>query len=74
MSNGRRFRRSIVISRDIPDSASSREKEGAARRRLVATTGKCPCGAVLQVPELKAGTVTVIKVEHEHDCPAVEEK
>jgi hypothetical protein len=81
MSNGRRFRRSIrpatdrrlVVSRDIPDSASHREKEGAARRLLVAMTGKCPCGATLQVPDkLKVGAVVIVAVEHEDDCPAVE--
>ena len=80
MSNGRRFRRSIrpatdprlVVSPEIPDGASNREKEGAARRRLVAATGQCPCGAVLRMPsELEPGTVAVVAVEHENDCPAV---
>jgi hypothetical protein len=49
------------------------EKERAVRRRLVATTGKCPCGAVLQVPsDLAPGTVSVIRIEHEDGCPAVD--
>jgi hypothetical protein len=36
-------------------------------------TGKCPCGATLQVPDkLKVGAVVIVAVEHEDDCPAVE--
>ena len=66
----RRFR-TVVVSPDIPDNADERIKEGAARRRLVATTGRCPCGAVLTVPDLAPGTVTVMAVEHEPDCPAI---
>jgi len=72
MGNGRRFRR-LILSQDIPDGASPIEKERAARRRLVATTGRCPCGATLTVPELEPGTVTIIPVEHEPGCPAVDE-
>ena len=79
MSAGRPYRRSIargraiVLSARIRDDASHREKEGAMRRRLVASTGRCPCGAVLTVPEdLVAGEMTVIAVEHENDCPAIE--
>lgn len=80
MSNGRRFRRSIrtspdrrvIVSSEIRDGASHREKEGAARRRLVAATGQCPCGAVLRLPsKLEPGTVAVVAVEHEDGCPAV---
>jgi len=57
MSAGRPFRRSVArgrilfVSTPIRDDASPREKEGVVRRRLVATTGHCPCGAVLEVPE-----------------------
>ena len=80
MSNGRPARRSIrpatdrrlVLSHEISDSASTNEKEGAVRRRLVATTGRCPCGARLRLPdEVEPGTVTVVAIEHEDDCPAV---
>lgn len=64
----------MVVSNEIPDDATSIEKEGAARRRLVATTGRCPCGAVLSVPaQIEPGTVSVVAVEHETDCPAVED-
>jgi hypothetical protein len=79
MSAGRPFRRSVgrgktvVVSPEIPDAASPRQKEGAARRRLVATTGKCPCGAEMAIPaDLKPGSITTVRVEHENDCPAIE--
>lgn len=79
MSAGRPFRRSVargrpvVLSAPIRDDASHLAKEGAARRRIVATTGRCPCGAVLHVPEdLAPGSVSVVAVEHEDGCPAVE--
>jgi hypothetical protein len=72
MSNGRPFRR-VVVSNEIPDNATSVEKEGAIRRRLVATTGRCPCGARLRMPdEIEPGAVTLVAVEHEDDCPAVD--
>ena len=62
----------VVLTNPIADDAHSRVKEGAVRRRLVALTGKCPCGAELVVPELAPGSVTVVPVEHEPDCPAAE--
>jgi putative DNA primase/helicase len=79
VSAGRPFRRSVergrtlVLSGPIRDDASPIEKERAARRRIVATTGRCPCGAVLHMPDdLKPGSVTVVAVEHGDGCPAVE--
>jgi hypothetical protein len=66
-------KRAIVVSDEIPDNASTIEKERAARRRIVATTGQCPCGAVLTIPaDLEPGTITTVAVEHEDGCPAVE--
>jgi len=62
-----------VVSRQISDDATFAEKEGAARRRLVATTGHCPCGAELKMPpQIQAGTVAIVSVEHEDGCPAIE--
>lgn len=54
--------------------------EGLVRRRLVATTGACPCGAHLAMPNraarraaARAGRVVMeVRVEHEDDCPAVD--
>jgi hypothetical protein len=49
-------------------------REGLARRALVATTGRCPCGAELVLPpEITPGAVTMVAVEHERDCPANDE-
>lgn len=63
----------IVISAPISDDASDGEKEGAVRRRLVAVTGRCPCGAVLELPTtIEPGSVKVVRVEHEPGCPAIE--
>lgn len=73
MSNGRRVRRALLVTTEISDSAPAAEKERAVRRRLVATTGLCPCGAVLELPDgLRVGALTVVRVEHDPDCPAVE--
>ena len=75
MSTTRRFRarrRTVYIGPEIPDDAPADLKEGLARRRLVATTGQCPCGAELSLPaSLEPGAVTIVRVEHEDDCPAV---
>jgi len=69
----RRYR-ALVITEEIADDADAAEKERVARRRLVATTGRCPCGATLALPdELSPGTVTIVAVEHEPDCPAANE-
>jgi hypothetical protein len=65
--------RTLVLSAPIRDDASPIEKERAVRRRVVATTGRCPCGAVLQVPDdLMPGSVIVVAVEHDDGCPAVD--
>jgi len=80
VSAGRPFRRSLarsrtlVLSAPISDGAPHREKEGAIRRRLVAAIGKCPCGAAMAIPtDLTPGSFTLIAVEHENDCPAIED-
>jgi hypothetical protein len=62
----------------IPDDAPERRREGIARRRITATTGRCPCGAVLVMPSRRerraaqrAGRRTVdVYVQHEPGCPA----
>jgi hypothetical protein len=71
-STGRKFR-ALVITEEIADDADELEKERAARRRLVATTGRCPCGAVLEMPDPIPGTAMVVAVEHEPGCPAIDE-
>jgi hypothetical protein len=60
------------VTPEISESASPIVREGLARRRLVAVTGHCPCGATFTAPDsLIPGTVTVVPVEHEADCPAI---
>jgi hypothetical protein len=74
-STARRFkaaRRVLYLGSEIPDDAPAPLKEGLARRRLVATTGTCPCGATFDVPDdLEPGTVRSLAIFHEDDCPAV---
>jgi hypothetical protein len=54
-------------------------REGIARRRITATTGRCPCGATWSPPNRAArraaarrGEVVMpeVVIEHEGDCPA----
>jgi hypothetical protein len=52
-------------------------REGLVRRRLVITTGRCPCGATWTPPNRAArraakrtGAVFTASIEHETDCPA----
>lgn len=65
----------LVIVPDIPDEAPDAVREGIARRRIVATGGTCPCGAVLRLPNRAQRRATDgvfdVTVRHENDCPAV---
>lgn len=74
-ATARRYRavRRVALTTEIPDDAPARVKEGAARRRLVAATGRCPCGAAIPSVELVPGTVTVAAVYHEPTCPAADD-
>ena len=63
----------------VPDDAPEEIREGIARRRIVAVTGECPCGAVLILPNRaerraakRTGQPTHLRCEHEDDCPAVD--
>lgn len=74
-ATARRFKRrrpALYLGPQIPDDASPLLKERIARRRLVAVTGRCPCGATLELPaDLRPG-FRVVRVEHEDGCPAVD--
>jgi len=78
MSAGRRYRRRLhrrvlTLVPEIPEDAPPAVREGVARRRLVATTGRCPCGAQLHLPEHPTpGTFTSVAVHHEDWCPAAD--
>jgi len=54
----------------IPDAAPFAIREGLARRRITATTGQCPCGAVVNYGERRPGEVGIGEVHHERRCPA----
>ena len=69
-------RRTVYVAPNLEDSLPPSAKEQLVRRRLLAATGKCPCGAVM--PEidiealLKNPGVYVIRIEHEEGCPAID--
>jgi len=71
-STARKFR-VLVVSEEIADNLSDGEKERLARRRVLATTGRCPCGATLELPRPVPGSVLVVAVEHEPGCPAADD-
>ena len=54
----------------IPDHAPYVIREGIARRRIAATTGRCPCGAVVNYGERRPGEVGIGEVLHDNRCPA----
>jgi hypothetical protein len=57
----------------VPENAPYRVREGIARRRLVAITGTCPCGAQFDHRVPPDGGPAV-EVEHEDLCPAVTDR
>lgn len=78
--------KAAVLLPDIPDGAPDPVREGIARRRLVMTTGACPCGAVMTGPN-RAQRRQIIRdrrhhdtqawqvdIQHDNDCPAVDDK
>jgi len=55
----------------VPEAAPYTVREGIARRRLVATTGQCPCGARVDLQAAMQGRVRLAEVVHDGRCPAV---
>lgn len=71
--------RALYVGPTLSESLPPEVLEGLTRRRLVATTGVCPCGASLVVPNRAArraaariGRVLHVDVEHEDDCAALD--
>ncbi len=62
--------RTLFVLPVIPEDAPYVIREGIARRRVAATTGECPCGAVVDYGERRPGEVGVGEVQHERSCPA----
>jgi hypothetical protein len=65
----------------VSEADLARAREGIVRRRLVALSGTCPCGARLGMPnraQRRAAAcrgdrarIAYVAVEHEDDCPAI---
>lgn len=69
----------LYVGPELAESHAPELREGLVRRRLVATTGACPCGARLVVPNraerraaLRAAAVLHVHVAHVDDCPALD--
>ncbi len=54
----------------IPEDAPHAIREGVARRRIVAVTGECPCGATADYGHRRPGEVGIAEVWHQRSCPA----
>lgn len=72
--------RVAAVTPVVPEQASAEAREGIARRRLVAQTGRCPCGAVLRLPNRaqrraarRARRPLHTAVRHASSCPARDE-
>jgi hypothetical protein len=56
----------------VTDAAPDLSVLGRRYRAELEATGRCPCGAVVQVPRgMKRGTQVTIEVIHVRGCPAV---
>ncbi len=64
-------RRAAGLLPVIPEDAPYQIREGIARRRITATTGVCPCGAIFDVGSPAVGEHVTVAVEHEDGCPAI---
>jgi len=77
--------RAALILPTIPDDAPHDVREGVARRRIIMTTGECPCGGRFTGPnretrrailrDQRNGTPDLwhATVYHEDNCPALDE-
>jgi hypothetical protein len=63
----------LYVGDSIRESDPPAVREGIARRRLVATEGRCPCGATSPFDPSVVPPVLITEViEHESDCPAAD--
>lgn len=72
--------RALIVTSVIPEDAPADVREGLARRLVVSTGGRCPCGAEMVMPNrqerraaMHGGEVVHVAIWHESDCPAGEE-
>jgi len=64
-------RRVLLVLPTIPENAPYKVREGIARRRIAATTGTCPCGAITDYGSGLPSEPGMAEVLHEYECPAV---
>jgi hypothetical protein len=76
--------KAVLLLPTIPDDAPDEIREGIARRRIVMTTGTCPCGGEMVGPnraqrrrmerDKRNGDPGVwqVRIEHDDDCPALD--
>jgi hypothetical protein len=65
-------RRVLILGQALSEDDPPDVREGIVRRRLVATTGRCPCGATMPPIDLEPGKVNIVRIEHEPGCPAID--
>lgn len=66
--------RALYVSDVIRESDPPAVREGIARRRVLAATGECPCGARSPFdPRRIAPAIVMEVIRHESDCPATAE-
>lgn len=72
--------RALIVTSVIPEDAPADVREGLARRLVVSTGGRCPCGAEMVMPSrrerraaMHRGEFIRVAIWHESDCPAGED-
>lgn len=60
----------VAVLPVVPEDAPYPVREGVARRRLVAVTGRCPCGARLDLQAMHGNPAGAVDVKHDARCPA----
>lgn len=64
----------LYVSEAIRETDPPAVREGIARRRVLATTGQCPCGAASPFDPSRISAALVMEaIQHESDCPATDE-
>lgn len=63
----------LYVGEAIRETDPPAVREGLARRRILATEGRCPCGASVPFdPRIIAPAIALREVEHAPDCPAAD--
>ena len=66
-------RQGLYVGESIRETDPAPVREGLVRRRVLATTGRCPCGAESPFdPAVIPAGLAISAVVHAADCPAAE--